>query len=359
MTLYEGPDKNIWVGAFNGGLHLYDSVNKNFIRYNTIIGYPPGFNNNACINAILQDSYGNLWVGSDGLGLCLFNKVTKTFITPFKHDENKNSISSNNVLAIFEDSKKRLWIGTRGGLNLFDYKKNEFTAFHKKDGLPGEQIPGILEDDHGNLWLSTNNGISQFNVESKTFKNFGTSDGLQSKEFTRNAFLKSRTGIMYFGGPNGFNEFHPDSIKEKPFDPPLLITDFLLFNKPVIISDNEDESPLQRHISETKAITLPYTSSVFSFEFASLNFTSAEKKRYAYKMEGFDKDWNYIGTSHTATYTNLDGGSYVFKVKGLNNQGEWSSRMATIFVTITPPFWMTWWFRILAASLFIASADSF
>jgi signal transduction histidine kinase/ligand-binding sensor domain-containing protein/DNA-binding response OmpR family regulator len=359
MTLYEGPDKNIWVGAFNGGLHLYDSVNKNFIRYNTIIGYPPGFNNNACINAILQDSYGNLWVGSDGLGLCLFNKVTKTFITPFKHDENKNSISSNNVLAIFEDSKKRLWIGTRGGLNLFDYKKNEFTAFHKKDGLPGEQIPGILEDDHGNLWLSTNNGISQFNVESKTFKNFGTSDGLQSKEFTRNAFLKSRTGIMYFGGPNGFNEFHPDSIKEKPFDPPLLITDFLLFNKPVTISDNEDESPLQRHISETKAITLPYTSSVFSFEFASLNFTSAEKKRYAYKMEGFDKDWNYIGISHTATYTNLDGGSYVFKVKGLNNQGEWSSRMATIFVTITPPFWMTWWFRILAASLFIGCFSGF
>jgi signal transduction histidine kinase len=263
------------------------------------------------------------------------------------------------VLAIFEDSKKRLWIGTRGGLNLFDYKKNEFTAFHKKDGLPGEQIPGILEDDHGNLWLSTNNGISQFNVESKTFKNFGTSDGLQSKEFTRNAFLKSRTGIMYFGGPNGFNEFHPDSIKEKPFDPPLLITDFLLFNKPVTISDNEDESPLQRHISETKAITLPYTSSVFSFEFASLNFTSAEKKRYAYKMEGFDKDWNYIGTSHTATYTNLDGGSYVFKVKGLNNQGEWSSRMATIFVTITPPFWMTWWFRILAASLFIGCFSGF
>lgn len=352
MTLYEGPDKNIWVGAFNGGLQLYDSVNKNFIRYNTIEGDPQGFNNNACINAILQDSDGNLWVGSDGHGLCLFNKVTKTF-TSFKYKENENSISSNNVLSIFEDSKKRLWIGTRGGLNLFDYKKNEFRSFHKEDGLPGEQIPGILEDDHGNLWLSTNNGISKFDVERMTFKNYGTSDGLQSKEFTRNAFLKSRTGVMYFGGPNGFNEFHPDSIKEKPFDPPLLITDFLLFNKPVAISDNKDESPLQRHISETKAITLPYTSSVFSFEFASLNYTSSEKKKYAYQMEGFDKDWNYVGTSHTATYTNLDGGSYTFKVRGLNNQGEWSSRIASISITITPPFWMTWWFQTLAVSLFI------
>lgn len=358
MTLYEDSDKNIWVGAFNGGLHLYDPVNNNFIRYNTIKGYTQGFNNNACINAILQDSDGNLWVGSDGHGLCLFDKVTKTF-TAFKYNEKKNSITSNNVLAIFEDSKKRLWIGTRGGLNLFDYKKNKFKSFHKKDGLPGEQIPGILEDDHGNLWLSTNNGISKFDVERRTFKNFGTSDGLQSKEFTRNAFLKSRTGIMYFGGPNGFNEFHPDSIKEKPFDPPLLITDFLLFNKPVTISDNPDESPLQYHISETKAITLPYTSSVFSFEFASLNYTSSDKKRYAYKMEGFDKDWNYIGTSHTATYTNLDGGNYIFNVKGLNNQGEWSTRMATISITITPPFWMTWWFRILAVSLFIGCFSAF
>lgn len=358
MTLYEDPDKNIWVGAFNGGVQLYDSVHQNFIRYNTVIGHPEGFNHNACINAILRDSDGNLWVGSDGHGLCLFNNTTKTF-TAYKYHENKNSITSNNVLAIFEDSKKRLWIGTRGGLNLFDYKSNKFTSFHKKDGLPGEQIPGILEDDHGNLWLSTNNGISKFNVESRTFKNFGTSDGLQSKEFTRNASLKSRTGIMYFGGPNGFNEFHPDSIKEKPFDPPLMITDFLLFNKPVPISDDKDESPLQRHISETKSITLPYTSSVFSFEFASLNYTSSDKKKYAYMMEGFDKDWNYIGTSRTATYTNLDGGSYTFKVKGLNNQGEWSSRIATISITITPPFWMTWWFRILAGAFFIGCFSAF
>ena len=358
MTLYEDPDKNIWVGAFNGGVQLYDSVHQNFIRYNTVIGHPEGFNHNACINAILRDSDGNLWVGSDGHGLCLFNNTTKTF-TAYKYHENKNSITSNNVLAIFEDSKKRLWIGTRGGLNLFDYKSNRFTSFHKKDGLPGEQIPGILEDGHGNLWLSTNNGISKFNVESRTFKNFGTSDGLQSKEFTRNASLKSRTGIMYFGGPNGFNEFHPDSIKEKPFDPPLMITDFLLFNKPVPISDDKDESPLQRHISETKSITLPYTSSVFSFEFASLNYTSSDKKKYAYMMEGFDKDWNYIGTSRTATYTNLDGGSYTFKVKGLNNQGEWSSRIATISITITPPFWMTWWFRILAAAFFIGCFSAF
>ena len=359
MTLYEDPDGNVWLGSFNGGLNLYDPVNKNFIRYNTVVDYPDGFNNNVGINSILQDSYGNFWVGSDGLGLCLFNKTTKAFTT-FMNGPNENTISSNNVLTIFEDSKKRLWIGTRGGLNLFNYKKNEFISFHKKDGLPGEQVPGILEDDHENLWLSTNDGISKFNIESKSFKNFGTADGLQSKEFTRNSFLKSRAGTMYFGGPNGFNEFHPDSIKERPFDPPILITSFQLFNKPVTISHNpEDESPLQQDISETKSITLPYSSSVFSFGFASLNYTSSEKKQYAYMMEGFDKDWNYIGTDHSATYTNLDGGNYTFKVKGLNNQGEWSSKIATLSVKITPPFWMTWWFRVCAISLFLGCFSAF
>jgi signal transduction histidine kinase/ligand-binding sensor domain-containing protein/DNA-binding response OmpR family regulator len=359
MTLYKDPDGNIWLGAFNGGLNLYDPVHKNFIRYNTVIGEPDGFNNSVGINSIFQDSEENFWIGSDGHGLCLFNKATKTF-TAFKSGKDKYSISSNNVLTIFEDSQKRLWIGTRGGLNLLDRKTKEFTSFHKKDGLPGEQIPGILEDAHGNLWLSTNNGISKFNIESKSFKNFGTSDGLQSKEFTRNSFLKSRSGMMYFGGPNGFNEFHPDSIKERAFDPPILITDFQLFNKPVTISSNpEDESPLQQHISVTKSIVLPHTSSVFSFGFASLNYTSPEKKQYAYRMEGFDKDWNYIGTGHTATYTNLDGGDYIFKVKGLNNQGEWSSKVAILYVKITPPFWMTWWFRIAALSIFLGCFTGF
>lgn len=359
LTIYEDSEKNIWIGAFSGGLNLYNPETNNFTRYTAIKDLASGFTNYSGINAILEDSKGNFWVGSDGLGLCLLDKKSKSFSRHF-YDENENSISSDNVLAIFEDSRKRLWIGTRGGLDLFDAEKEQFTSFHGKDGLPGEQVPGILEDTHGNLWLSTSNGISKFNTNNKTFTNFGVSDGLQSKEFTRNAFCKSRTGAMYFGGPNGFNEFFPDSIKSKLYDPPIVLTDFQLFNKPVKISGNAgDDSPLQKHISETKSIKLSHKASVISFSFASLNYTSPEKKQYAYMMEGFDHDWQYVGTAHTATYTNLDGGEYTFRVKGLNNQGEWSAKTVDLALTVTPPFWITWWFRLLVITFSIGCFTAF
>ena len=191
-------------------------------------------------------------------------------------------------------------------------------------------IFGILEDSKKNLWISTNKGISQFNPATKKFKNFGIADGLQSNEF-KQSYCKSRSGLMYFGGINGFNEFNPDSIKETKFDPPLVITDFRIANKEVPIAINEnDPSPLKKNITETSDITLPYNSSVISFEFASLNYIPAEKKQYAYMLEGFDKTWNEVGTRRIATYTNLDPGKYIFKVKGLNNEGEWSSRTINI-----------------------------
>jgi len=181
------------------------------------------------------------------------------------------------------------------------------------------------------------------------FKNYGVSDGLQSNEFKVQAFCKSSSGMMYFGGVNGFNQFFPDSIQTVSFDPPLVITNFQVFNKDVHIAINKkDPSPLTKSINETKAIKLPYSSTVFSFEFASLNYTSSEKKQYAYMLEGFDKDWNKVGTTRMATYTNLNPGKYIFKVKGLNNEGGWSSKNIAIELTITPPFWLKWWFRLLA-----------
>jgi signal transduction histidine kinase/ligand-binding sensor domain-containing protein/DNA-binding response OmpR family regulator len=358
LTLFEDSQKNIWIGAFTGGLNLYNPKENNFTRYTTILNSQSNLIVSG-INSIFEDSKGRLWIGTEGAGLCLFDKKTKT-LSSFVYQENVNSISSNNILTIFEDSNKKLWIGTRGGLNLFDPEEKKFTNFHKENGLPGEQVPGILEDAHENLWLSTNNGISRFNIKNKSFKNFGVADGLQSIDFTRNAFCKSRSGAMYFGGPNGFNEFYPDSIKEKVYDPPLVLTGFDLFNKPVSISDDPGkESLLKNNITETKEITLSYKESVFSFGFATLNYVLQEKKQYAYIMENFDKDWNYVGTTHSATYTNLDPGSYTFKVKGLNNQGIWSAKTITLKLTITPPFWSTWWFRLLVIIFVVGSACMF
>ena len=343
MTL--DKDKELWIGTYGGGLNLYDRGKGSFLRYqhdstnaNTI--------SSDRVSCLLADSEGGLWIGTFDHGLDRFDKKTKTF-THYRHG-NSNSLSSNSINAIFEDHQHNLWICTAAGLNFLDKNTGHITVYSTKEGLPGAMIFGILEDHKRNLWLSTNNGLSRFNPVSKVFMNFSEANGLQSNEFKAHSCFKSASGALYFGGVNGFNAFVPDSIKEISFTPPLVITGFQIFNKEVPISSGDTlVSPLKKAITETREIKLTYQSSVLSFAFASLNYTIPEKKQYAYLLEGFDKKWNYIGSRRTATYTNLDPGDYVFKVKGLNNDGSWSPGTTDIRLTITPPFWQTWWFRVL------------
>jgi ligand-binding sensor domain-containing protein/signal transduction histidine kinase len=356
-TILQDSKGNIWIGTKGGGLNLYNAAQDNFIRYVYDPNNPSGINRNG-VNSIYEDSKGGFWIGTDGGGLNLLDRTTGKF-THFLHDEKKNSLSHDIVNCIFEDSHANLWIGTDVGLNCLDRKTNKFTTYLTSDGLPNNTIQGILEDAAGNLWISTNKGLSKFMPGTKKFKNFTTGDGLQSDEFKKGS-CKSRLGYMYFGGINGFNEFIPDSIKDNPFTPPLIVTGFQIFNKEVPISDGDSlASPLKKNITETKDITLSYDNSVITFEFASLNYTIPEKKHYAYMLEGFDTKWNNIGTRRTATYTNLDPGEYIFKVKGLNNDGSWSEVITSFNLTITPPFWQTWWFRLLVVLVVAGSAIGF
>jgi len=352
--IFKDRENNMWVGIMGNGLCRYDRDKDRFIRYTEE-------NDNLSNNNILslfEDRDGMLWIGTDGGGLNQFDPKTKEVIQ-FQHSDQKNGLSNNSTNCVFEDEIGNLWIGTNEGLNYLDRKKNIFTIYTTKNGLPNDVILGILEDSKRNLWLSTNKGISQFDPATKKFKNFGIADGLQSNEFKQSC-CKSRSGLMYFGGINGFNEFNPDSIKEMEFDPRLVITDFRINNKEVSIAiDENDPSPLKKNITETSDITLPYNNADFSFEFASLNYIPGEKKQYAYMLAGFDKDWNDIGTQHTATYTNLDPAEYIFKVRGLNNKGEWSSNIKSIKITITPPFWLTWWFKLAALLAILGSIFGF
>lgn len=236
-------------------------------------------------------------------------------------------------------------------MDKFNKIDETFTHYNTKHGLINNVIYGILEDDSGNLWLSSNKGLSKFNPKKGTIRNYTTGDGLQSDQFGGNAYFEDSKGRMYFGGINGFNMFYPDSIKDNPFVPPIVITDFQIFNESVPIGEN---SPLKRSITETKEITLPYKDNVFSFEFAALHYSSPDANQYAYKMEGFDKKWIYSGTRHYVTYTNLDPGKYVFQVIGSNNDGVWNKKGASVIIIISPPFWRTWWFITLMA-IFILS----
>ncbi|MFQ5797448.1 MAG: ATP-binding protein, partial [Bacteroidota bacterium] len=186
-----------------------------------------------------------------------------------------------------------------------------------------------------------------------SFKNYYVQDGLQSNEFNLGAYHKSRSGEMFFGGINGFNSFYPDSIKDNPHIPPLVITGFQIFNESVKISP-QGETPLQKHISVTDEIVLSHKDNVFSFEFAALDYNAPEKNQNAYMMEGFDEDWIYSGTRRFATYTNLDPGEYVFRVRGSNNDGIWNEEGTSVRIIITPPWWQTWWAYTVYVILIVA-----
>ncbi|MEJ7588503.1 MAG: two-component regulator propeller domain-containing protein [Ferruginibacter sp.] len=343
-------EKNIWVAVSGDGLCRYDHVKNSFTRFTHK-------KNNLSSNKItcLFDTHGFIWIGTDGIGLNRLNKKTNK-ITQFKHDDNKNSISNNSINCFHEDKSGNLWIGTDGGLNCLNGKTNLFSVYTMGNGLPDDGILGILEDSSGNLWISTNRDLTRFNPATRVFNNIGIKDKLQLNEY-KQSNCRSRSGAMYFGGINGFNEFFPDDIKQNIFDPPLLITNFKVFNKDVPLAvDKDDPSPLSIDIAYTKSITLPYKSSVITFEFASLNYTAAEKKQYAYMLENFDKEWNYIGTKRTATYTNLDPGKYIFKVRGMDNEGAWSPNITTMELNIIPPFWLTWWFKAVVLIGIIGAA---
>lgn len=346
---------NMWVGTYGQGLNLYDAAKKTFRHYRFEAGNP----NSICsdrIQSIYADSQGLIWIGSFEKGLAVLDKRTRTF-KQLVHEPGKNSLSDNRINCIYEDQKGNIWIGTGSGLNRWQRQSGQFTAYFIQDGLPSNIVFSVLEDTKNNLWISTNKGLSKFNPVTRSFTNFSVADGLQSNEFKAHAAIVDRSGRMYFGGVNGFNTFYPEHIIKSGFDPPLVLTNFQIYNKdvPIAIAGSRDRSPLKNSITETKEIRLPYDHSVISFEFATLNYTIRDKKQYQYMLENFDTGWINFGSRRIATYTNLDPGAYTFKVKGLRNNGEWSSRITAVNLVVIPPFWMTWWYRALLAILGLAA----
>jgi ligand-binding sensor domain-containing protein/signal transduction histidine kinase/DNA-binding response OmpR family regulator len=350
QKIFEDSRKNLWIATYYGGLNFFDPASGNFERItgDTTSGTKLQGNN---IVSIGEDKSGNLWIGTDDGGLNRYSYNTTRFAHYFNNEEKMPDLR-----VIFVDRKGRLWVG-QTGLYLFDPAKNQFSTYTQKAGLNSEFIKGIAEDDRGSFWISTSNGLTQFHPDSLLYKKFNTADGLQGLEFEANAYLKTRDGEMFFGGLNGFNSFYPENISVNPFIPPVYITDFQIFNKKII--SGEPDSPLQTDISLTDHIDLSYNQSTFSFGFAALNYTASENNQYAYKLENWDEDWNYIGNERKASFTNLSPGRYVFRVKASNNDGIWNEEGNAIVINISPPFWGTWWFRLLLIVVISASVIIF
>ncbi len=338
----------IWVGT-DSGLNRYEKNTKTFTQY-----HPDSLNPHSLSSrfvwSLYEDREGNLWVGTAVGGLNKFNPQSNSFDRFEYNPETPNGINNRTVDVIYEplpsngNNSDLLWIGTySGGLNLFDKSKQTFTFFTEKDGLSNNRINGILEDSSGNLWLSTNKGISKFDPITKRCRRYDFTDGLQSNEFIRGAFCKTSTGEMFFGGINGMNSFYPDAIQDNRYVPPVVLTNFMKFDKRMKFPND---------VSSLKEITLSYEDNFFSIEFAALDYSSPSKNQYSYMMEGFDNDWILSGTRRFASYTNLDPGAYVFHYKGSNNDGVWNDAGGSIIIHITPPFYKTKLFRS-AAILFI------
>jgi signal transduction histidine kinase/ligand-binding sensor domain-containing protein/CheY-like chemotaxis protein len=333
---------DIWVGVDEGGVNIIHNgaVVKRY-RYNT--RDTANSLSNDDVRSIYQDREGKIWVGTFN-GLNLFNPATNTF----KHYKTFNTgLTHNTISAIFEDSKGTLWVGTLGGgLNSLDKKNNKFVAYHfPNDGIYS-MISSVQEDDLGYMWISTTNGLIRFMPGTTQFRHFTTLNGLQAAAFTTSAGLKTASGRLFFGGLNGFNIINPHRLSFNKHAPAVVISGFQLFNKNVVIGPN---SPLKQAISQAKEIRLDYKQSVFSIEYTALNYTLSDLNQYAYLLDGFEKEWNYVGSQREATYTNLGPGTYTLKVMAANNDGVWARRPATIKIIIEAPFWMETWFRVAMA----------
>lgn len=341
-SLLEDSKGQIWIGT-DHGINVFSPVTGEITAYLESAGRKRNINtNDNAIQALLEDRQGNIWIGDYTNGISIFNPATKSF----SNLNTQNSQLNSNVISAFhEDDKGNIWVGTmEAGLNYYDSKRKKFTSFYnEQNGLINNTINFITQDEKGFLWLTTNQGIVRFDPVKKTFKNFNLNNGLRALEFNIGSGLRLSTGELAFGSINGFNIINPSQLNFNNNPPPTVLTDFELFNKPVNIYSNT--SPLKQTLLTSKDITLNYNQSVFSIGFAALDYTLPGQNKYIYQLEGFDDEWRTAINQGKATYTNLDPGRYVFKVKGANNDGVWSKNTASLVVVIKPPYWMTWWFR--------------
>jgi serine phosphatase RsbU (regulator of sigma subunit)/ligand-binding sensor domain-containing protein len=344
-SILEDASGNLWIGTRTGGLNRLDRKTGRFTHFRHDPQNPQSLSDDF-VYKIYQDRGGDLWIGTFSGGLNRFVPDREEFIRYQYDPRHAGSLSSNSVLSIYEDEAEVLWIGTGGGgLNMFNRRDEEFEYFGLAEGFPNQVVYGILGDyreEENYIWVSTNSGVSRFEPRTHEVKNYSQKDGLQSNEFNGGAYFQNtKTGEMFFGGINGFNAFFPEKIKDNTYVPPILITSFRKLNK---------EFYFDRPVSEVKEIRLSHRDVTFSFEFAALDFTSPEKNRYVYKMEGLDKEFIITDANNRqAHYSTVAPGEYTFRVLGSNNDGVWNEKGIAIKIFISPPYWQTWWFRILAA----------
>ncbi len=336
MSLYEDRLGTLWVGTYGGGLASIDQSSGSVTRY------PYGKISAASLSgsrasAIVEDAIGNLWIGTEGGGLNLLDRRTGRFYTFRRDDRDPASLSDNSVYALHLDHHGQLWVGTAGGgldRVIGSSAQPGAVRFENQSGLglSTQVVYGIESDREDRLWLSTNAGLARLDPSAHSIKWFHQVHGLQDEEFNFNAHYQGPDGTLFFGGNNGFNAFSPDLIAPTAPPPRVVLTTAAKLNRSILPQELPNAS---------RPLALAYDDKLVTLDFAALDFTSPAHNHYSYQLEGFDSGWIDAGSLHRATYTNLDAGDYVFKVRAANADGIWSSKDLAIPVHVAAAPWKT------------------
>lgn len=352
FCLRKDRDNNVWVGTNGGGINIWDPKSRRFNKFGQQFPYTQGgiLPTKGYIRSIEEDSRGRIWIGSAGSGVTMYDKNTARF-QDFNHAN--SNLPNDEVQTIFIGKHDTLWAGTHGGgLSRLDYASGKFVSFDESEGIANAVVYKVLEDQAGRLWLSTNKGISRFDTHTSRFKNYSADNGVQRSSFVLGAGLKTKAGDIFFGGLDGFNYFDPQKFSCNKNVPDIVLTDLKVANQTV---QPGSKAPIQEHISIAHEIKLGYKQN-FSIDFVALNYSAPRETRYSYMLEGFDKTWSPPGHARTAVFSNLDPGTYCFRVKASGDDGAWNTPAKNITIIIQPPFYLTrtaWFLYVLAAGLLL------
>ncbi|MDA3808903.1 MAG: diguanylate cyclase [Spirochaetaceae bacterium] len=326
----------LWIGTYKNGVFTYDRDSDIWTSIENL--------NHREIWTIFEDSSGDIWIGT-GDGLNRYIKSTGEYRSYNIKENDSSSLLGIRVYSIFEDTNHGLWIGTDEGLNRWYRESDSFDRLTAADGLADKSVNSILEDKYGNLWLGSNDGLTKINPETGESLTYNVEDNLQGREFNTNSALLTDDGTILMGGLDGFNSFNPLKLTESTYNPPVVLTGFSVKGENRVFSNS---------ISYINDIHLSYRENFFTFKFKALDFTTSRINSYAYKLEGVDKDWIYINDRNHVSYTNIDGGNYIFRLKAANRDQIWNNDVLSINISVTSPPWKRWWAYLIYLTVFSA-----
>lgn len=348
IDIHQDKKGRIWIVTLFGGVHVYYPDTKQY-RHVSVRSEKDG-SEVPTVARLLEDDMGQIWIGTQTMGLFrLVEQDNKWIPVHYYNAHEERSISNDFINTLAQDSKGRIWVGTQAGLNRYHPESDSFETITKVEGLKDDAIRGIVEDNSGRLWLGTGDGIVRFDTQKLDFVHYDVKDGLQGSEFNASSGILTNAGELVLGGTGGFNIFTPEEVEQRQTTPKVYISGLKIFNKDV--RPHDDFGVLTKDISQTDSITLPYNLDVVNFEFHTLTYRHPERVQYAYFLEDFETEWNYVGHEQHATYTSLNPGEYTLRIKSTNSDGVWVDNERSLHLTITPPYWQTWWFRTILISI--------